>query len=183
MRLFAENGYEATSVADIQVEAGMTPGSGALYKHFRSKEALLEAGIARFIAYGQHGMSEVTDLDPDDLRGSLREVALLVLHNLRESGPALRIAWRDLPDFPDLKKLVLDERIQRAFETFEHWVRDGIEKDVVSAEDPPATAAVLLGSLIFYRLMDALLGEKPGRVGERRLVDAWVDVAARALTA
>lgn len=45
-RLFAEQGYEATSVADIQAAAGLAPGSGALYKHFRSKRALRDAVLA-----------------------------------------------------------------------------------------------------------------------------------------
>jgi AcrR family transcriptional regulator len=40
-RLFAERSYERTSVADVQEAAGLTRGSGALYKHFLSKEALL----------------------------------------------------------------------------------------------------------------------------------------------
>lgn len=42
-RLFAERGYHGTSVADVQAAAGLAPGSGALYKHFASKRALLEA--------------------------------------------------------------------------------------------------------------------------------------------
>jgi AcrR family transcriptional regulator len=42
-RLFAEQGFEATSVAEIQAAAGLAPGSGALYKHFASKQALLDA--------------------------------------------------------------------------------------------------------------------------------------------
>jgi AcrR family transcriptional regulator len=46
-RLFAERGYAATSVADVQAAAGLAPGSGALYKHFPSKRALLEAALAR----------------------------------------------------------------------------------------------------------------------------------------
>lgn len=50
MRLFAEKGYERTSIADIQAAAGLNPGSGALYKHFPSKEAVLRAGIERFVA-------------------------------------------------------------------------------------------------------------------------------------
>ena len=43
MRLFGEQGYQATSVAQIEAAAGLAPGSGALYHHFKSKEALLEA--------------------------------------------------------------------------------------------------------------------------------------------
>src|ERR1700710_1980776 len=47
MRLFGEQGYKATSVAQIEAAAGLAPGSGALYNHFKSKEALLTAGIDR----------------------------------------------------------------------------------------------------------------------------------------
>ena len=47
MRLFGEQGYQATSVAQIEAAAGLAPGSGALYRHFKSKQALLEAGIDR----------------------------------------------------------------------------------------------------------------------------------------
>lgn len=43
LRLFAAKRYAATSVADIQRESGLAPGSGALYKHFGSKRELLEA--------------------------------------------------------------------------------------------------------------------------------------------
>src|ERR1700761_1626328 len=47
MRLFSQNGYAATSVARIESAAGLTPGAGGLYHHFRSKEAVLAAGIER----------------------------------------------------------------------------------------------------------------------------------------
>ncbi len=51
-RLFAEQGYRATTIRDIAGAAGMLPGS--LYYHFASKDALLLAvyreGVARIIA-------------------------------------------------------------------------------------------------------------------------------------
>ncbi|MHA1537466.1 MAG: TetR/AcrR family transcriptional regulator [Alphaproteobacteria bacterium] len=51
-RLFAEQGYRATTIRDIAGAAGMLPGS--VYYHFKSKEALLLAvyreGVARIIA-------------------------------------------------------------------------------------------------------------------------------------
>src|SRR5258708_36874716 len=47
MRLFSAQGFEATSVSQIEAAAGLAPGSGALYHHFKSKEALLNAGIDR----------------------------------------------------------------------------------------------------------------------------------------
>src|SRR5947208_11068468 len=50
MRLFGERGYEATSVAEIERSAGLTPGAGGLFHHFRNKEAVLIAGVARQLA-------------------------------------------------------------------------------------------------------------------------------------
>lgn len=47
MRLFSTHGYEATTVTQIETAAGLSGGSGALYRHFKSKDALLEAGISR----------------------------------------------------------------------------------------------------------------------------------------
>ncbi|MCL4413926.1 MAG: TetR/AcrR family transcriptional regulator, partial [Actinobacteria bacterium] len=41
--LFASRGYMGTSIAAIEEAAGLTPGSGGLYRHFPSKEALLLA--------------------------------------------------------------------------------------------------------------------------------------------
>jgi AcrR family transcriptional regulator len=46
---FARQGYSATSVADIQQACGLSPGSGALYKHFPSKKALLQEATRRHV--------------------------------------------------------------------------------------------------------------------------------------
>ena len=51
MTLFARNGYDRTSVGEIQEAAGLTFGSGALYKHFASKEAVLAEGMSRFVGH------------------------------------------------------------------------------------------------------------------------------------
>ena len=48
LELFAQKGYEAASVSDITGALGIT--KGALYRHFRSKEAIFEAILARMEA-------------------------------------------------------------------------------------------------------------------------------------
>ncbi len=45
LRLFARNGYEATSVSDIASELGMT--KGALYKHYKSKRDIFDNIVER----------------------------------------------------------------------------------------------------------------------------------------
>lgn len=45
LKLFAQNGYEATSVSDIAEEMGMS--KGALYKHYRNKRDIFESILKR----------------------------------------------------------------------------------------------------------------------------------------
>jgi AcrR family transcriptional regulator len=45
LRLFARNGYEATSVSDIAGELGMT--KGALYKHYKNKRDIFDSIFER----------------------------------------------------------------------------------------------------------------------------------------
>lgn len=46
-RLFSGQGFQATSVSQIEAAAGLAAGSGALYHHFKSKDALLDAVVGR----------------------------------------------------------------------------------------------------------------------------------------
>src|SRR6478735_12160639 len=72
MRLFSSKGYEATSVSQIEAAAGLAAGSGALYHHFKSKEALLDAGIDRQLDR-RHAMRDIRALFAGlgDLRAEL----------------------------------------------------------------------------------------------------------------
>ena len=181
MRLFAEQGYEQTSVADIQAAAGMTPGSGALYKHFPSKQALFEAGIERFIGEGRDAIFELPDVDGVDPRSALREIGSLVLKVLSQDEAALRVAWRDLPAFPDLRTRFVEERLQVGFKQMAAWLAKFAEANKVKLDDPQGLAGVLLSSLAFFRLMSGLMSAKPARLNEERFLETWVDVAAKAL--
>jgi AcrR family transcriptional regulator len=181
MRLFAENGYAATSVAQIQQAAGMTPGSGALYKHFPSKRALLEAGVERFIDEGKTAAGNLPSLTDADLTTLLRDIAARALHALEQDQATMRVAWRDLPAFPDLSRRFVDARLQFGFAQLAGWLATLDERGSAEVDDPEATAAVLLGALAFFRVMETMLGDRPGRVTDNRFLEAWTTVASRAL--
>lgn len=181
MRLFAERGYAATSVAVIQQAAGMTPGSGALYKHFPSKRALLEAGVERFIAAGTAAATELPAPEDADLETLLRGVGARVLQALEQDQATMRVVWRDLPAFPELSRRFVDARVQFGFAQLAGWLADLDGSGRADMDDPPATAAVLLSALAFFRVMEAILGDQPGQVSDNRFLDAWVGLASRAL--
>jgi AcrR family transcriptional regulator len=158
MRLFGEKGYERTSVADIQAAAGLNPGSGALYKHFPSKEAVLRAGIERFVAETRQAGALI-----DALPGRAEDVLLLLgqaaLDMLAQDADLLRIVWRELEPFPALRDEARDGRMQAGYAAVARWLGDrGARGELRQVADPQATAVAVLGSLTMFRSAPAADG-------------------------
>lgn len=180
MRLFAERGYERTSIADIQAAAGLAPGSGALYKHFPSKEAVLAAGMDDFIAEAGRARELIRTVPgpAEDALGVLGRAAMQMLADDRD---VLRIVWRELEQFPALRDEVRERRMQATYAAIADWLRERASRGELRVEDPEATAAVLLGSLTSFKLFQALFGESPIHLDDARFVEAWLRVMLRGL--
>jgi AcrR family transcriptional regulator len=176
MRLFADKGYERTSIADIQRAAGLHPGSGALYKHFPSKETVLREGIDRFVEEIERGRAALR-ASAQDAGAQLESVARVLLTLLGEERDALRIVWRELDPFPDLQARVGRDRIQSGYASAAAWIREQVAAGTLQTDDPEATAVVLMSSVTMYRVLEALFGEPPGRIPPERFLRAWVAVA------
>lgn len=67
------------------------------------------------------------------------------------------------------------------FSVLARWLTELSRKGAVRADDVQATAAVLLSSLAFFRLMEAMFGERPGGLTDARFLEAWVQAAMGAL--
>src|SRR2546423_5396608 len=104
--LFAERGYAGTSVADIQAAAGLAPGSGAMYKHFRSKQEVLAAAIDQHIR-------DFTAADsalelPGDPAAALKIILTRLLEALQANASLVRISLRDPDARPELAHRMAD---------------------------------------------------------------------------
>src|SRR4051794_41495878 len=76
MDLFGRQGYHATTIAQIEAAAGLSAGAGGLYRHFKSKRAVLEEGLNRQAAAGrQLGDYLAEGPAPRDRRGRFLAVA------------------------------------------------------------------------------------------------------------
>jgi len=177
-RLFASQGYAATSVADIQLACGLTAGSGALYKHFRSKRDLLAAVIGTHITTMRDGSQSFAAQLPDDLTGALRMTAQAVWAGMQCDHQALRVMLRDLDDFPELLENLWSEVRANVYDVFARWLRTQADGGTVHLADPDATAAVLLASLTYYPILNDLIGHAPGDIAADRFAEAWVQHAA-----
>ncbi len=181
-RLFATQGYAATSVADIQLACGLAAGSGALYKHFPTKQALLEEVVGVHIATMREGRQSFAEQLPDNLQEALHWIARAVWASMARDHQALRVTLRDLDDFPDLLEEIWNEIRTNVYDEFTRWLRDQTGRGTVQAADPAATAAVLLASLTYYPILNTLIGHTPGDIDTERFADAWVRHALATLT-
>lgn len=95
MRLFSDKGFEATSVSQIESAAGLAAGSGALYRHFKSKDALLTAGIDRQLDR-RAAMSDIRALFAGlgDLHSELTVLGRYLLSVIDQETELLQIAAR-----------------------------------------------------------------------------------------
>lgn len=175
IRLFAERGFTGTTVGDIEQAAGLAPRSGGLYKHFPSKEAVLEAAAQRHV--GQiEALRSALDFRPlGNLRAELTLVARWSLAELRAERPLIKIVQKDGDQFPVLVKLVRERVVDTGHRTARAVLELLLSRNGVEVENPDALAAVLVGSLVGRDVEEMMFGSPPGGLEEDDFVEAWVE--------
>jgi AcrR family transcriptional regulator len=176
MDLFGRQGYHASTIAQIEAAAGLSAGAGGLYRHFKSKRALLEAGLRDQAEAGRPLVAYLED--PGVLAGlAPRERFLAVaragLRRLEQERDVNRLLLRDLASFPDLLEQVRERELRRVLEALTAWVA----RELPQERDPEALAAVLMAAVSHYWIMsDVFGGQHPHEVDADRFLGALVDL-------
>lgn len=147
--LFARQGYAETSVADIQRECGLAPGSGALYKHFSSKRELLEAATHRFVDRIAEDGDRFEAEAADDAEQWLRRTATLIWDRIDNNQLLLRVIFRE-PVFPELADELWSAITTNAYQRFAAGLHAAADAGAIEIPDPEAVAAVLVAALAYY---------------------------------
>ncbi|MFC6086934.1 TetR/AcrR family transcriptional regulator [Sphaerisporangium aureirubrum] len=187
LRLFAERGYAATSVAEIEAAAGLSPGAGGLYRHFRSKYEVLATAVGEHAARTRTHIAEAlaeasATGTPVPLEERLACICRAGLAKVREEGQLTRVFFRDLSQFPELVAVVREGLLQPMFDAITAWFRaqpEYAEADV----DWPAIGAVLGGAVVHYRLFQDTVDDLPGHADPDRFVTSWVRLSLGLLSA
>lgn len=181
MRLFAEQGFHATSVGEIEAAAGLQPRRGALYKHFSTKQALLEAAVRTRLGSAAKGAVEIGGLDfnaiarddPNLLRSILTGLArwfLDEMDTMKDLTLLLEHDGRRLPDLTDeVKRAAVDLSYRTAARLIAETSAEGVDSEAI--------AVVLLGSLVALRRTTWTFGSPPLEVDDDRAITAWTDLA------
>jgi AcrR family transcriptional regulator len=187
LRLFAERGYSATSVAEIEAAAGLSPGAGGLYRHFRSKYEVLAAAMnehaTRTRSQIAGALAEVTAIGTSvPIEERLAHLCRAGLAKVREESELTRVFFRDLSQFPELVTTVREGLLQPMFDAITAWFRT--QPEYAGADlDWHAISAVLGGAVVHYQLFLETVGEPPGRAERDRFVASWVCLSMGLLSA
>jgi AcrR family transcriptional regulator len=175
LELFAERGYTATSVGEIEAAAGLAPRSGALYKHFPSKEALLDAALSERIAEID-AFNERLVLEPlGDPRAELTLVARWGLAELARERDLIRIVMRDGGRVPELAQRFRDTVVRRGLALATGALERYAAERGAEFADPRALGEVICASLVGFSLQQVMFGDDFAGVDADRFAAAWVD--------
>jgi AcrR family transcriptional regulator len=173
MRLFALQGFRGTTVGEIEQAAGLAPRAGGLYKHFRSKEEVLEAGIDRHVS--EIGLIEpaIEMLPLGDPRAELVLIGRWALSELAQEMALMKVVQKDGDRFPEIAAKVNERIITRGHRQAVAVV-ERVLGDALDEREIASLASVALASLVGYRIEEAMFGPRP--VSEEDFLETWVDV-------
>jgi AcrR family transcriptional regulator len=164
LELFAARGVEAVTVTELEAGAGLSPGSGSFYRHFRSKEDVLAAVVSREIdriQARQPPASRTIDLESDYHRA---------LDTFDLMGPLLALLVREGAQLPNVQRIreVLGEGGTRIDA---ERLRSLMDAGTVPERDAEAIATVAMMALVGFHLADRFFGNPIG-VDRDRFVSA-----------
>ena len=175
IRLFADRGFQGTTVGEIERAAGLTPRAGALYKHFPSKEAVMEAAFERHVAELEALHSAIDLMPLGDLRAELTLLARFGFQMLNRERALRRIVIVEGDRFPELKRKYRDRIVDRSYAEVVRFIRMKIDAGELPEGDAEALAVLLVGALLGYSIEYDVFGRHPAGVDEDRLINAAVD--------
>ncbi|WP_433661498.1 TetR/AcrR family transcriptional regulator [Nocardia sp. CA-128927] len=192
LRLFGEQGFARTTVTQIERAAGLSGGSGAMYRHFRSKDELLvEAVRSRLTDRGQWAAFLAPDFS-----------VLAWLYSLEPQGSTVdkltllfRIGLARLEHDRDINRILMRDNsigtdVLEVFRREEYLVFvSAVLRGLVELADPElrdqdweAAAAVVVGAVAHYWLIsDTFGGHHPTEVDADRYLRSIAEMVVARL--
>jgi AcrR family transcriptional regulator len=180
--LFAAKGYAATTVAEIEAAVGLSPGSGGLYRHFPSKEALLDAvllGYADRVSKLRASLAKerAGNRAHSTVASDLRRLAEALAEFVTHEEPVIQ-ATAEIGSLPERARRIVAQAWEHAYAMaadvfYEHGVDDRIASTL---------GVAAIGALNHYATHLGSFGKEPGGIPPGRFARTWIslfEVAAR----
>jgi AcrR family transcriptional regulator len=146
MDLFAEVGFSGATISEVERRVGLAAGTGSLYRHFPSKEALLQAAVEREVVrireeIRAHADAAPGPADPGDLAGRRLRDYRQRLHDMRRCERLFRLMLNEGDRVPELREAI--------------WaaLRVPVKDDLAEADVITSVAESAIGGYYLFSLM------------------------------
>lgn len=174
-RLFADRGYDRTSVQEIVEAAGVT--KGALYHYFGSKDDLLHEIYGRVLRLQQERLDAFAEADAPverRLRDAAADVVVTTIENLDDAS----IFFRSMHQLSEEKQRQVRAERRRYHERFRALIEEGQQAGVFNTSTP----ADLVVDYHFGSVHHLSTWYRPdGRLTPQEVADHLADLLLRAL--
>jgi AcrR family transcriptional regulator len=182
MRLFGENGVRGTSVAQIEAAAGLSPGAGGLYHHFKAKDDVLAEGIRRHLAR-LDALRDIRALltDLGDLRAELAVAARYFLAELDSQSELFRILVCEARRRPELLTGAADQLISSTYQSFADWLQQAAGPELAAAH-AMTVSTIAMGALLSDRILRNVMAVRSTTIDDDTIIPVWVDMVMTMLS-
>ena len=151
MKLFAEKGYDATSIEDITANVGVA--KGTLYYHFTSKEEIFNFLVEEGIKLMQNSI----DIKTSKLTNYIDKLKAIVLIEIKVVVKYENLMTILLSQFwgKEASHQMFKQQVYNYINKIEDIVKEGIEKGEIKQGNPEAIASEIYGlicSALVYKL-------------------------------
>jgi AcrR family transcriptional regulator len=155
LRLFASQGFDATTTRDLAQQAGVA--EGTLFRHFPNKKAIL-------IEVATNGWVEIlTDLLTElSEMGSYKAVAQVMrrrMWNMHKNVDLMRVCFMEAQFHPDLRDRIQLEVIDKMSDVAEAFFQTAMDKGIYRQMNVKLVAKVFLGMFAIAGFSDNTLME------------------------
>ena len=177
MRLFGQQGYRATSVNQIEKAAGLVPGCGALYNHFKTKQELLSAVIDRQLDR-RRAMHDISALfaGRGDLRTELSLLCRYLINVLEQESEFLQVAARtpaeESPRLTDAYAALVDG----LYSELGDWITGGAP--TMDPAEAKRIAAIGIDALVGRRTSRIIFHANHIDTNDEQYITDWTDIIA-----
>ena len=174
MVLWAERGFDATSVDAIARDAGVS--KGTVYLYFDSKDALLDELVVRhsLLPDVERIMATVRD---QPLERVVELLVRAVWQRLREERDLIRILVRELPTRLERSRTLIERVVLPANQLFARFLHERLGAQRASELNLLVAGRGLFGSLLAWFITQELLGgNELLAVPEREITDTLTEL-------
>lgn len=180
MAEFLAHGYAATSMDKVAKTAGVS--KATVYSHFGDKEGLFSAVIQNL---AEDKFQTVMGLEkPQSLKDDPQEILSAMATRMLENAKGdrafqdfIRIIIGESGRFPELAQVYVNNLAKPAIETLTKYFKSHPE---LKLADPEATVRVMMGSLIYFVMLQEMLhGSEILPLESDRLVNTLTEMITR----